>query len=177
MCFFTIYLHRCRHRGSKRWMPLLRSWSRCRNWEQVFSLILSPFKQDKAMNFGQGPPDGFSGANKAATALLDSSYFRCAAFWDTEREVRIRTVPQAQKGLSHAPAKHNPGPKVTGLTGPSWASRQVGHRIPCSTWGLWAWDASSKHQSIPMDRFGGKKLFWVFSLITAAVCHVTGLFL
>ena len=62
-------------------MPLLRSRSRCRNWEQkVVSLILSPLKQDKATNFDQGPPDGFSGANIAAPAPLDASHFHCASF-------------------------------------------------------------------------------------------------
>lgn len=83
-------------------MPLLRSLSRCRNWEQqVVSFILSPLKQGKAMNFDQGPPDGFSGANAAAPALLDASRFHCADFWDVERKVRARTVPWAQKMLSH----------------------------------------------------------------------------
>jgi len=62
-------------------MPMLRSWSRCRNWEQkAVPLMLSPLKQDKAMNFDQGPPDGLSGASTAAPALLDASRFHCAAF-------------------------------------------------------------------------------------------------
>lgn len=77
-------------------MPLLRSWSRCRNWEQVFSLILSPFKQDKAMDFGWGLPDGFSVASKAATALLDSC-FHCAAFWDSERKGKNKDSPTGTK--------------------------------------------------------------------------------
>lgn len=78
-------------------MPLLRSWSRCRNWEQVFSLILSPFKQDKAMNFGQGLPDVFSGANKAEIALLDSFCFHCAAFWDSKRKAKNKDSPTGTK--------------------------------------------------------------------------------
>lgn len=62
-------------------MPLLRSQSRCRNWEQkVVFLMLSPLKQKKAMNFDQGPPDGFSGTNTAAPAPLDASHFHGAAF-------------------------------------------------------------------------------------------------
>lgn len=75
-------------------MPLLRSQSRCMKWEQV-SLILSPLKQDKAMNFDRGPPYSFSGASTAAPTLLDGSHFHCAAFGNSERKVRLRTVPQA----------------------------------------------------------------------------------
>lgn len=116
-------------------MPLLRSLSRCRNWEQrVVSLILSPLKQGKAMNFDQGRPDGFSGANTTAPALLDASRFHCAAFWDVERKVRVRTVPRAQKGLSHASGKYNLGTNVAGLTGPTWASCQAGRGVPRGTW-------------------------------------------
>lgn len=53
------------------------------------------------MNFDQGPPDGFSGASTAAPALLDASHFHCAAFWDAERKVRVRTVSRAQKRGYH----------------------------------------------------------------------------
>lgn len=155
-------------------MPLLRSWSRIGN--RCFPLHFLLLSRTRQWILAKVLQMVLVGPTKQLTALLDSSYFHCAAFWDTERKLRIRTVPQAQKGPSHASGKYNLGPNVAGLTGPSWASCQAGQRIPCSTWELWAWDTSSIHQNIPMDRFGGEKLC-VFSLIRAAVCHVTGLVL
>lgn len=117
-------------------MLLRRSWSRCRNREQkVVSLILSPLKQEKAMNFDQGPPDGFSGANTAAPAPLDAPHFHCAAFWDGEGKARVRTVPWAQKRLSYASGKYNLGTNVAGLTSPTWASCQAGRGVPHGTQG------------------------------------------
>lgn len=58
-------------------MPWQRSLSRCRNREgKVVTLILSPLKQGKVMNFKQGPLGGFSGASTASPAAqLDASCF------------------------------------------------------------------------------------------------------
>lgn len=66
----------------------------------MVSLILSPLKRGKAMNFDQGVPDGFSGAKTAAPAQLNAFPSHCASFWDSERKGKSKDSPMGTKTVS-----------------------------------------------------------------------------
>lgn len=153
-------------------MPLLRSWSRCRNWEQVFSQILSPFKQDKAMNFDQGLVGGFSETTKASTALLDSC-FCYAGFWDVEIKGKNKDSPTGIKRTITCTWKIQPWAKCC-RDYCSLLSLMPGRtQDPMQYMGAQGMGHIQHTPKYSNEQIWRKKL-WVFSLTTAAVCHVTG---